>query len=267
MPDDPFAAFKDVHRAMWATFAPMATFTSPAAANLVRFAGIASGETVLDVGTGTGVVAITAARAGARVSAIDLTPQLVAEAKENARVAGISGIDFLEGDAERLPYPDASFDVVVSQFGHMFAPQPERAIAEMRRVLKPSGRVAFSTWPPDRLVGQTFVLVGRNSPPLPPGAQPPVSWGDETVVSERLAGRFEDPTFERGIMNVPALSIAHYREFMERNIGPITRLVGNLSASPEQLAAFRREFDAIIEPYYSGNIVQQEYLMTRASAR
>ena len=121
--------------------------------------------------------------------------------------------------------------------------------------------------PPDRLAGQTFVLVGSNSPPLPPGAQPPVSWGDETVVSERLADGFEDPTFERGIMNVPTLSLTHYREFMERNVGPIIRLVGNLSASPERLAAFRREFDAIIEPYYGGNIVQQEYLMTRASAR
>ena len=101
---------------MWASFAPAATFTTPAAAHLVRFAGIAPGDAVLDVGTGTGVVAITAARTGARTSADDLTPALLETARENARIAGLPDIDWIEGDAERLPYPDASFDVVLSQF-------------------------------------------------------------------------------------------------------------------------------------------------------
>jgi len=161
MTSDPYSALKARQREMWSTFAPTAVFTTPTAANLVRFAGVSPCQDVLDVGTGTGVVAITAAAAGARARGIDLTPPLLEVARENARIAGLD-VEFLEGDAEQLPYPDASFDVVVSQFGHMFAPRPERAVAEMRRVLKPSGRIAFATWPPDRLVGQVFAFVGRN---------------------------------------------------------------------------------------------------------
>ena len=124
MSQDPFAALKQRQREMWASFAPTAMFTTPVAGHLVKLAGIAAGETVLDVGTGTGVAAVTAARAGARVTALDLTPELLEHARENARVANCEGIVWTEGDAEQLPYPDASFDVVLSQFGHMFAPRP-----------------------------------------------------------------------------------------------------------------------------------------------
>jgi len=137
---DPYAELKQRQRAMWASFAPTALFTTPSAGHLVKFAGIASGERVLDVATGTGVVAITAARAGADVAALDLTPELLEEARENARIAGVPRVEWTEGDAENLTYPDASFDVVVSQFGHMFAPRPDVALSEMRRVLKPGGR-------------------------------------------------------------------------------------------------------------------------------
>ena len=164
MSTDPFG-LKRRQREAWTTFTPAATFTTPVAAHLVRFAGIRVGESVLDGGTGTGVVAVTAARTGARVSALDLTPELLVEAQENGRLAGYPEIAWRQGDAEKLPYADASFDVVVSQFGHMFAPRPELAVAEMRRVLKPGGRVAFATWPPEHLVGRMFALIGRNSPP------------------------------------------------------------------------------------------------------
>jgi ubiquinone/menaquinone biosynthesis C-methylase UbiE len=111
-------------RDMWASFAPTAAFTTPVAAHLVEFSEIKPGETVLDVGTGTGVVAITAARKGALVTGLDLTPTLLDVARENARVAGLGSIQWLEGDAESLPFPDGQFGVVVSQFGHMFAPRP-----------------------------------------------------------------------------------------------------------------------------------------------
>ena len=136
MSQDPFADLKKRQREMWASFAPTAMSTTPTAAQLVRFAQVAPGERVLDVGTGTGVVAITAARAGARVSGLDLTPELLVDARENARIAGLDGIEWTEGDAEQLPYADACFDVVLSQFGHMFAPRPEVTIAEMRRGAK-----------------------------------------------------------------------------------------------------------------------------------
>src|ERR1700736_6179223 len=112
---DPFAEMKARQREMWATFAPTAMFTTPVAAHLVKFAQVEVGSTVLDVGTGTGVVAITAARAGARVTAVDLTPALLEQARQNALIANQPEIVWTEGDAEQLPYPDASFDVVLSQ--------------------------------------------------------------------------------------------------------------------------------------------------------
>src|SRR5215471_294478 len=155
---DPFLGFKARQREMWTSFTPAAMFTTPIAGQLVKFAGIRSDENVLDVGTGTGVVAITAARSGARVTGLDLTPALLEQARENSRIARMENIVWTEGDAEDLPYSDASFDVVLSQFGHIFAPRPEVAVSEIRRVLKPDGRFAFATWPPEHFVGRVFVF-------------------------------------------------------------------------------------------------------------
>lgn len=267
MGPDPFAELKNRQREMWASFAPTAMFTTPPAARLVGFAQVASGQAVLDVGCGTGVVAITAARAGARVSALDLTPELLEHARHNADIARLPGIDWREGDAEALPYADASFDVVLSQFGHMFAPRPDVVVGEMRRVLKPGGRIAFATWPPEHLVGRIFAFVGRNSPPPPPGAAPPPQWGNPVVVTERLATHFEAPFFSRGTMWLSALSVEHFRAFMEQSVGPIQKLVERLAAEPQQLDAVRAEFDALAAPYFADNVVRQDYLLTRARAR
>ena len=264
---DPFADFKTRQREMWSSFAPTAVFTTPVAAHLVEFAQIKPSEAVLDVGTGTGVVAITAARAGATVTGLDLTPALLEAARENARIAGLTNLQWLEGDAESLPFPDGRFDVVVSQFGHMFAPRPDAAIAEMRRVLKPSGRVAFATWPPEHFVGRLFAFVGRNSPPPPPGAAPPPQWGNPALVAERLGDKFEAPFFSRGVMQFPALSLSHFREFMERSIGPMQKLIEASANEPKRLAALRAEFETLAAPYYVGNMIRQEYLLTRAQAR
>src|SRR4029077_38066 len=143
----------------------------------------------IDVGCGTGVVAITAARIGARVRGVDLTSELLERARENARIANLE-IDFREGDAEALPFNDAAFDVVISQFGHMFAPRPEVAIAEMLRVLKPGGTggtIAFATWPPELLIGSSFRLVASYMPPSPPGVSPSPQWGDVAIWHKRLA--------------------------------------------------------------------------------
>ena len=264
---DPFFDLKKRQREMWASFAPTATFTTPVAGHVVKFAGIAAGEHVLDVGTGTGVVAITAARAGARVTGLDLTPTLLEQARENARIAQTEPITWTEGDAEDLPYPDASFDVVLSQFGHMFAPRPEIAVAQMRRVLKPGGRVAFATWPPEHFVGRLFALIGRNSPPPPPGAAAPPQWGNPAIITERLATSFDAPFFARGTMIFPALSVEHYRLFMEKSVGPMQKLVETLAGDPEKLSAIRAEFDALMRPYYADNLVHQDYILTRAKAR
>jgi SAM-dependent methyltransferase len=264
---DPFAELKQKQRVMWASFTPTAMFTTPVASKLVKFAGVTKGESVLDVGTGTGVVAVTAARAGAKVKGLDLTPELLEQARENAGLAGTADIEWTEGDAEKLPYPDGSFDVVLSQFGHMFAPRPEVAIAEIRRVLKPTGRVALATWPPEHFTGRMFAFVGKNSPPPPPGAAPPPQWGNPATITERLAPHFEPPFFGRGTMTFPALSLAHYRTFMERSVGPMQKLVESLASDPEKLKAVRAEFDALVEPYYADNVVHMDFILTRAKAR
>jgi SAM-dependent methyltransferase len=264
---DDFKQFKEMQKQGWAHFAPLETFTIPSAAQLVRHARIGSGQHVLDVACGTGPVAITAARAGAAVNAIDLTPPLLERARENAALAGVT-VDFREADVEQLPFGDAEFDVVVSQYGHMFAPRPDVAIREMLRVLKRGGTIAFSTWPPELLIGKTFALVGRYAPPPPPGAVPPPLWGDPRVVTERLGDAVKDIVFDRQRMLFPALSLAHARNFFERTAGPVIKVVEMLSQmDPAKLEAFRREYETLVADYYEDNIIRQDYLMTRATKK
>jgi SAM-dependent methyltransferase len=261
---DPLTQFKEAQRQGWAHFVPVEIFTTPTAARLIKHAKIAAGQRVLDVACGTGVVAITAARAGARVSGLDLTPQLLERARENARLATVE-IDLREGDAEQLPFDEAVFDVVLSQFGHMFAPRPDVALNEMLRVLKPGGTIAFSTWPPELFVGRTFALIARYAPPPPPGVAPPPLWGDPNVVRERLGKSVRDIVFDRDCMLVQALSAPHYRTFFERSAGPVIRLVEGLSTSdPTRLSEFRHEFEALIGEYLRENLLRQDYLLTRA---
>jgi SAM-dependent methyltransferase len=261
---DPLEKFKAAQKAGWAHFAPLQVFTTMPAGRLVEHVGVRPGMRVLDVACGTGVVAVTAARLGAKVTGLDLTPELLEVATINAKVAALS-IDFHEGDVEQLPFDASTFDVVVSQFGHMFAPRPEVAIGQMLRVLKPGGTIGFSTWPPELLIGRLFSIVGQYMPPPPPGVSPPVQWGDPTIIRERLGQAVRDIVFDRGRIEAPALSPAHYRDFTERTAGPMLKLVESLSASdPARLAQFRADCDALMTQYFDRNFVRQDYLMTRA---
>jgi SAM-dependent methyltransferase len=262
---DPIAKFKEAQRESWSRFAPLATFTIPPAARLVRHAGIRSGQRVLDVGCGTGPVAITAARLGARVTGLDLTPELLEHARENAGIAEVE-VEWHQGDAEALPFGDGSFDVVVSQFGHIFAPRPEVAVAEMLRVLKSGGTIAFSTWPPELLIGTLLALVGKYAPKPPLEIPPPPLWGDITIVRQRLGTAVKDILFDRADMLVPVLSPQHNRLVMEQTAGPVIKLVESLSAKdPAALQAFRKECDALLAKYLDDNVVRQGYLLTRAT--
>lgn len=262
---DFLAQFKAAQREGWASFVPLETFTTPPAASLIDFAGVQTGDRVLDVACGTGVVAVTAARRGAQVKGLDLSPVLLERARWNAQTAGVE-IEFTEGDVEKLPYADASFDTVVSQFGHMFAPRPEVAVAEMLRVLKKGGRIAFSTWPPELFTGAMFTLVNQYLP-MPAGIVPPPAWGDPNVVRERLGEKVTELVFNRELMVVPALSPQHYRSGMETTAAPVIKLTQMLKDEPAKLSKFRNEFERLASNYMKNNTMHQSFLMTRAFKR
>lgn len=173
---------------------------------------------------------------------------------------------FLEGDAEALPLPDATFDVVISQFGHMFAPRPEVAIKEMLRVLKPGGTIAFTTWPSELFVGRMFAINGKYMPPPPPGVEPPAKWGNLDTIRERLGAGVKDVAFTRGDMMVPTLSPAHYRHFMETSFGPSKKLIELLlQKDPAKAQEVRREIEALAAEYWADGFLCQGYLATRAT--
>ena len=159
----------------------------PLGERIVRHIGVAPGEDVLDVACGTGNAALRAAQAGARVTGVDLTPELLDEARRLAAEAG-ADIEYLEGDAEALPVPDASFDVVVSVMGCMFAPRHRVAAAELARVLRPGGRLCVTGWAPDGAMGKLFSLLAGHLPAPPPFAESPLGWGDEEHVRKLFAG-------------------------------------------------------------------------------
>jgi SAM-dependent methyltransferase len=261
---DPIHQFKEMQKATWSNFSVLESFTATTAPRLVTFAGIEAGAEVLDIACGTGVVALTAARLGATVTGIDLTPELIARAKENSALMKLK-VEWHECDAEALPFQDASFDLVVSQFGHMFAPRPEVAVKEMLRVLRPGGTIAFATWPSELFVGRMFTLISQYAPPLPSGVSSPVLWGDVGTIRDRLGTAVKDITFARDVLLFPTLSIQHYRHFMEGNLGPIKKVLQGFDASdPAKSAALRLELEQLAAPYFANNMLRQDYLLTRA---
>lgn len=145
---------------------------------------LTEGTNVLDVACGTGNQSIPAARAGATVKGVDLAPILVEKARERAAAERLE-IEFTEGDAESLDFDDSSFDVVISMFGAMFAPRPEKVAAELVRVCRPGGMIAMGNWPADSFIGQMFKIVGSYVPP-PAGIQSPLLWADQDTVRARF---------------------------------------------------------------------------------
>ncbi len=138
----------------------------------------------------------------------------------------------------------------------------------MLRVLKPGGTIAFSTWPPELLVGRMFALIGRYAPPPPPGASPPHQWGDPNVVRERLGNAVTDVFFDRDVMYFQILSVQHQRLFLESNVGPVGKLVEALGRTdPARLATFRAELEQLMGLFFDDNRIKQDYLLTRARKR
>lgn len=179
------AQLKSGMKATWMAgdFGQIANFTADEASNFVRRLGINPGAQVLDVACGTGNTSIPAAKAGAHVTGVDIAPNLIEQAGKRAEKEGLN-IRLREGDAEELPFDDRAFDVVLTMFGAMFAPRPDRVAAELMRVCKPGGLIAMANWTPGGFVGKTFQVTAKMVPPPP--VPPPILWGDEQVLRQRL---------------------------------------------------------------------------------
>ncbi|MGA8149528.1 MAG: class I SAM-dependent methyltransferase [Terriglobales bacterium] len=182
-----FAQLKSRMKASWMAgdFGQIAVHAAKAAEDFVARTEIKPGARVLDVACGTGNSAIPAARAGAAVTGVDIATNLLEQARKRASAEGLK-VPFDEGDAEELPYPDQSFDVVMTMFGAMFAPRPEQVAAELLRVCKPGGVIAMANWTVEGFVGKSFRVTAEMVPP-PPGIPAPVLWGNEQVVRERFS--------------------------------------------------------------------------------
>ena len=194
------------HRAMWASGdypSMVETFLLPLGPRLVEACAIAPGMDVLDVAAGTGNASIPAARAGATVTACDLTPELLEAGRRRAAADGVE-LDWVEADAEHLPFEDESFDVVMSSIGAMFAPHHQAVADELIRVCRPGGTVGLLSWTPEGMIGALFRTMGPFAPPPPPGAQPPPLWGSEEHLRELFGERVRIATSEREVLEVTA---------------------------------------------------------------
>ena len=202
---------------MWGSgnYAAVAERISEAGEAVVERAGVEPGMDVLDVACGTGNATIPAAKAGARVTGLDFASALLEIARERSADAMVE-IDFVEGDAQELPFEDASFDRVLSVFGHMFAPDHEGTAAEMKRVLRPGGAVAIACWTPEGSIGRMFRTLAELVPP-PPDGTPPILWGTEDHVTHVLG----DADFERREIEWTDESPESYAQFMLESFGPL----------------------------------------------
>jgi ubiquinone/menaquinone biosynthesis C-methylase UbiE len=218
-------------KTMWGSgnYAAVAERVSEAGELVVERAGVAAGMDVLDVACGTGNATIPAAQAGARVTGLDFQADLLAIARERCADAMVE-IDWVEGDAQELPFEDASFDRVVSTFGHMFAPDHERTAAEMRRVLRPEGAIAFACWTPEGSIGRMFRTLAELVPP-PPGGASPLLWGTEEHVRELLG----DAEFECHEIEWTDESVESYSRFMLESFGPLLNAREVLAGREDEL--------------------------------
>lgn len=184
-PEVNLEALKSRLKATWMAgdYGKFARYLEPGAAEFFDRLQVAPETRVLDIACGAGQVALMAARSGAQVTGVDIATNLIEQARERAQAEGLSA-RFDDGDAEMLPYGDASFDLVVSLIGVMFAPRPELAAAEMLRVCRPGGRIAMGNWAPAGFVGQMFRTIAKSVPPPPMPS--PLLWGEEAIVRERL---------------------------------------------------------------------------------
>jgi ubiquinone/menaquinone biosynthesis C-methylase UbiE len=271
---DAHRTLKAAHRAMWAlgdyhTFATATVWElGPVLVDACR---ISPGQRVLDVAAGTGNVAIRAALAGATVVASDLTPEHFEAGRRAASAAGVD-VEWIEADAEALPFDDRGFDVVTSCCGAMFAPDQQQVADELLRVCRPGGTIGMINFTPEGRGGDFFRLLAPYAPPPPSGALPPVLWGEEAHVRTLFGNRVESVELVRQEYVEGAASPRAYLDLFKQTFGPMVAVYTSLSDKPERAAALDRDFLEFVEGSNRGAPdgplqIPYEYLLVVARKR
>lgn len=242
-----YAAITERQKGTWSEgdFNVLALAVMAASDAVVAAVDVHGGERVLDIACGSGNAAIAAARRSAEVSGIDYVPALVERAKKRAAAEGTS-IDFREGDAQALPFADGSFDVVLSVFGVMFAPDQQKSANEVLRVLRPGGRFAITSWMPEEFGGDLFRAHSKYLPP-PAGLLPPVRWGTEAGIGDLFGDRIENVSFERYTFHQYYRSTDHAVETFSKYFGPTCKVLASVEGAKK--AEFEADLRGVFERY------------------
>ena len=251
-------------------FGKIARINAQEAETFVGRLQLKRGAKVLDVACGTGNLSIPAAKAGCQVTGVDIATNLLEQARERAQQEGVAAnCVFVEGDAEQLSFANGEFDAVISMYGAMFAPRPDRTASEMLRVCKPGGMIAMANWTPEGFAGKTFTVTGKHVPP-PVGPPAPVMWGDPEVVKHRLGAGTSAIEFHKRI-NVFEYPFppAEVVEFFRNYFGPTQMAFARLDEEGQ-----KRLRDDLIALWTEHNTnsqgkttVNAEYLEVRATKK
>jgi ubiquinone/menaquinone biosynthesis C-methylase UbiE len=239
-----FNAIKQRQQMTWASgdFAVVGTTLQIVGESLAEAADVRSDERVLDVAAGNGNATLAAARRFARVTSTDYVPSLLDKGRRRAVAEGLE-VRFQEADVEELPFPDGSFDVVLSTFGAMFAPDQRRTAEEMLRVLRPGGRIGMANWTPAGFIGRLFKVIGAHVPP-PAGLKSPALWGSEAHLAELFGPRAAHIRSESRVFNFRYRSAAHWIQVFRDFYGPTHKAFAVLDATGQ--AALERDLTALL---------------------
>jgi len=268
-PGPDFAAIKQRQQQTWAAgdFARVATSLVIVGETLCEAVDLRAGSRVLDVACGSGTAALAAARRFCDVTGVDYVPALLERGRERAAAERLE-VEFVEGDAEALPFGDASFDVVLSTFGVMFAPDQARAAAELLRVCRPGGTIGLANWTPEGRSGQVFRIAARYVPP-PPGLAPPTRWGTDEGLRTLIGDGIRDLSIERRNFVSRYRSPEHWLAFFREYFGPTKRAFEAIDAAArESLAADLLDLMRQANQADDGTLVaSSEYLEVVATRR
>lgn len=266
-------ALKARHRAMWALgdYAALADEIIPDLGGVLTGAcGVRPGDKVLDVAAGSGNAAIPAARAGARVVACDLTPELLATGRVRASAQGAE-LEWREADAEALPFAGGEFDTVMSCLGVMFAPHHQACADELVRVCRPAGTIGLLSWTPEGFIGQMFAAMKSYAPPSPPGAQPPPLWGREEHVRALLGNRVTSITARRQMLRVGQFTTPEaFRDYFKARYGPVIATYRSIVGDPGRVKALDDALTGLARRHDQGTtatVMDWEYLLLTARKR